>query len=246
VTPQPIFVDDRAGSCDLLEHEPVRSLGEKCRLDSGDVCITGNGPQGPLLVGVEVKSIWDLISSINTGRLQATQLPALLATYDVAWLLYFGSYRPGRDGRLEVRRGKMWREFRLGTRPVPYGYVESFLLDCSAIGVRVRYAYDAREACAWLGVLHRWWSKPWSQHKGMRTLDNSRELSLMPNMDGPTHLRAKVAAQLPGVGFERALAAAEHFSSVCEMVCADAAEWARVPGIGKVVAKAVVAAARNE
>lgn len=240
--PTPMFVDDRAGSCDLLNYEPVRSLGEKTRLDSGDVALVGNGPSGEVLVGVECKSIWDLISSINTGRLQATQLPALLATYEVAWLLYFGSYRPGRDGRLEVRRGGVWREFKLGSRSVPYGYVESFLLDCAALGVRVRYAYDIREACAWLGVLHRWWNKRWIDHKGMRTLDHSREMSLMPGMDAETHLRAKVAAQLPGVGFERALSAAQHFGSVREMINSNADGWASVPGVGKVIAKAVVIA----
>lgn len=242
---QPLMIDDRAGSCELVRYEPVRSLGELCRLDSGDVALAGNGPDGATLIGVEVKSIWDLVSSMNTGRLQATQLPALVETYEVPWLLYYGSYRAGRDNRLEIRSGKGWREFRLGTRPVPYGYLESFLFDCSSLGVRIKHAYDIEEACAWLGVLHRWWSKPWTAHKGMRTLDHSHDLGLMPEMDGPTRLRAKVAAQLPGVGFERALAAANHFESVCSMVCADADEWAKVSGIGKVIAKAVVEAMRG-
>ena len=73
-----MLIDDRAGSRDLIKYEPVRSTGELCRLDSADVCLTGNGPNDAVLIGVEVKSIWDLISSINTGRLQATQIPAML------------------------------------------------------------------------------------------------------------------------------------------------------------------------
>lgn len=239
-----MLVDDRAGSRELVKYEPLSSSSQLCRLDAGDVALAGNGPSGDLMVGVEVKSIWDLISSINTGRLQATQLPALLSTYEVAWVLFYGSYRPGAGGRLEIAKGAGWREFKLGERPVPYGYLESFLFDCAALGVKVKHVANVRDACTWLGVLHRWWSKPWDHHKGMHTLDRSRDISLMPGMDGPTHLRVKVAAQLPGVGFERALSAANHFGSVVDMVCADEAEWESVPGIGKVVAKAVCAAVR--
>jgi ERCC4-type nuclease len=208
------------------------------------VAICGNGPHGPVLVGVEVKSVYDLVSSINTGRLQATQIPAMLATYDINWLLYFGSYRPGKDGRLEIRAGDKWKALKLGDRPVPYGYMEALLLDLAALGVHVHRVHDIREAAQWLGVLYRWWSKAWSKHHGMRTLDNSRDLSLMPGMDADTLQRAKVAAQLPAVGFERALAAAQHFSSVSAMINASPDEWAQVPGIGKVVARAVVEAIR--
>lgn len=239
----PLFVDDRAGSKDLMKYEPVRTIGELCRLDSGDAMICGSGPgDASVLIGVEVKSIFDLISSMNTGRLQDTQLPALLSTYDIAWVLIYGNYRPGARGQLEIRGGGTWRPFKLGAREVPYGYVEGFLLDLAATGVHVRHSYNASEAAQWLGVLHRWWSKPWSMHKGLRALDRSREVSLMPGMDAGTHQRARIAAQLPGVGFERAVAAAAHFASVSDMVNADAAEWARVSGVGKVIAKAVVAA----
>jgi ERCC4-type nuclease len=125
---------------------------------------------------------------------------------------------------------------------VPYGYIESFLFDVAALGVHVKHAYDIREACVWLGVLHRWWSKRWSDHKGMRTLDSSHEPSLMPNMDEGMKQRVKIAAQLPAVGFERAVAVAQHFASVSDMINAGFEEWVEVPGIGKVIAKAVVAA----
>lgn len=243
-----LLVDDRAGSRDLMRYSTVSAIAELTRLESGDACLVGNGPKdAPVLVGVEVKSIWDLISSMNTGRLQGTQIPALLSTYDVCWLLYYGSFRPAADGTtLEVRRQSRWRTFRLGTREVPYGYVEAFLLDLAATGIRVHRVYDLREAAAWLAVLYRWWSKPWSKHHGLRSLDNSRDLSLMPGMDDSTRLRASVAAQLPGVGFERALSAANYFPTVKSMMDADAAEWSCVPGIGKVIGKAVESAIRGK
>lgn len=240
-----LWIDDRAGSIDLMCHEPLLSTAEICRLDSGDAMILGNGPEGPLLVGVEVKSIYDLISSMQTGRLQATQLPALIATYDVRWLLVYGSYGPGPGGMLNIYGKSTTKRFHLGRRPVPFGYVEAFLCDVSAVGVRVKNVTSAYAAAQWLGVLHRWWSKPWSKHKGLRAFDRSGAISLIPGMDSQVHFRACVASQLPGVGYERAVAAALHFPSIEAMVAATVADWQSVPGIGKVVANAIYQAVRE-
>jgi hypothetical protein len=163
----------------------------------------------------------------------------MLEAYDVSWLLIHGTYRPGLDGRLQMLRGKGWKSISLGKRAVPYGYLEGLLFDLAALGVRVKQVRDLAEAAFWLGVLHRWWSKPWHKHKGLRTFDQSRNISLMPGVDPETLLRARVAAQLPGVGFERALSVARHFPSIVDMINADASEWEQVPGIGKVIARAV-------
>lgn len=246
--PAPFFIDPRAGSKELMKHEPVKSSAEFCFLDFGDAMIVGNGPNGATLVGVEVKSIWDLISSIDTGRLQATQLPGLLRTYEHSALLYYGQTRMGRSGELEMWRAhgrqRGWHVFKLGTRAVPYGYLEAFLWEVALLGVHVQRVDDERTAAAWLGVLHRWWSKDWTAHKGLRTLDRSRDVSLMPNMDAATHQRVKIAAQLPGVGYDRAVNAANHFGSVREMINADADAWTSVRGVGRVIAKAVVEAVK--
>lgn len=227
-----------------MKIEPVQSIGELSRLDSGDACLVGNGPDGPMLVGIEVKSITDLVSSISTGRLQGTQVPLMLKSYDVCWLLYYGKYRAGPGGGLDIRYGKTWRRHKIGNREVPYGYVEAMLLDLAAVGFKIKHVHDIHEAAAWIGVLFRWWTKPWAKHHGMHVFDNSREVSLMPGMDDSTHLRARIAAQLPGVGFERAVSAAQHFKSVSGMVNAEVGEWTTVPGIGKVIAKAIVEAVR--
>lgn len=203
---------------------------------------TGNGPGDEVkLIGVEVKSVTDLISSMQTGRLQGTQLPGMLATYDVNWLLYYGKVRPGRAGELEIqKRGKMWQQMKLGGRAVPYGYLQSFLHDLTVSGMDVAHVYDEDEAAAWLYCLHRWYSKPWREHKGLHAFDRSRELSLMPGVDAATLMRAKVAAALPGLGFQRAVAAARYFGTIAKMIAATEEDWLKVEGIGKVVAGAVV------
>ncbi len=235
------MIDDRAGSERLIRYPCLSAVAQLTRLDAGDVAIVGNGPDDePVMVGVEVKSILDLIASMNTGRLQATQLPAMLEHYQVRWLAYYGQYRPGRNGQLEVRRGQAWRKWSIGNRPTPYGYIESMLFDVVAIGVNVRHCYDEAETAAWIACLHRWFSKPWSKHRGLHVFDRSRRLMEMPGLDGDVHLRASIAKELPGLGYQRAVAAARHFTSVNAMLTADVREWCEVDGVGKVLAKAIV------
>lgn len=248
VEPAPFFIDPRDGSKELMRWEPVKSSAELCQMDFGDALICGKGANSTIMVGIEVKSIWDLISSIDTGRLQATQLPGLIRSYDITALLYYGQTRLGRNGELELWRphGKQrgWNVFKLGTRPVPYGYLEAFLWEVAVLGIHVQHVEDERTAAAWLGVVHRWWSREWSDHKAMRTLDRSRDISLMPHMNPATLQRVKVAAQLPAIGFDRATNAAEYFPSVRAMINADADEWVKVKGVGKTIAKAIIDAVR--
>lgn len=234
-----ILIDDRAGSKDLVSHSPLDELGTLCRLDSADVAFPGNGPGGAITVGVEVKSIFDLISSADTGRLQATQLPAMQRDYDAIYLLYYGLYRPHPNNHsLQLYRRGKWVNHSLGKRAVPYGYVESFLLTLESTGLHTKRTGSIEEAAQWLGCLYRWWSKPWSKHRGLHTFDNSRNLA-MPEVSPELRIRARVAAQLPGVGYEKAMAAARHFATVSEMVNASADDWQEVPGIGKVLAKSI-------
>lgn len=241
-----IYIDEREGSKRLINHEPLRGA-TLCRLDSADVAFPGNGPGGETyMVGIEVKSIYDLISSMNTGRLQATQVPAMLEQYQVRWLLYYGIYQPGSKGQLMLRQGKSWKSYKIGSRIVPYGYIESFLFDLTEIGINVRHVGSESEAAHWIACLYRWWSKPWDAHKGMRVFDRSGGPTLMPNVPREVMMRAQVARGLPGLGFERALAAAEYFGSIEEMINATAKQWEEVPGIGRVIAKAVYGAIRGE
>lgn len=247
-----MLIDDRAGSRDLIGYSPLTSTSELTRLDSGDALITGNGPNDSvLLIGVELKTISDLLSSTATGRLQATQLPAMLKHYDISYLLYYGHYRSGRKGELQTyrytkrRKRYEWRSIPISrSRLIPYSYLDSFLLTLSAVGVRLKHVESITHAALWLGILEKWWSKPWDKHRALHTFDNSSTISLLPGLDPDVLQRARVAQQLPGVGFERAVAAARHFSSIRDMMNATAEQWEEIEGIGKVVAKAVERAIR--
>lgn len=102
---RPILVDHQGGSGFLTDLPPLTSLSRLARLHSADCCFIGRHPatgRRTVLVGIEVKSIGDLLSSCQTGRLQDTQLAKMLSEYEVRWLVYYGQYRVTRDGYLQV------------------------------------------------------------------------------------------------------------------------------------------------
>lgn len=267
-----ILIDSSTGSKDLVRYPPLNDPSIACLTSlavssdsksSVDVCFTGNGPDGPLTIGIEFKSLSDLLSSIYSGRFQATQSQSMTSEYQICWLLYYGGYRCDPDGYLETpyvnRYGKeCWSQYTfVGNKPMPYGYLESSLLTYSAVGIQSKHVYcgtgkveieSAIQQCAnWISCLYRWWQKPWDKHKSLRTFDKSSDKSLaMPHLDPVSRDILSHAKELPGMGFERGLAAAKHFSSVWEMFNADVSEWVKIDGIGKVIARSAVETIRRQ
>lgn len=238
-----VLIDDRAGSKDLILKPCLKGIAELARLNFGDVLIAGNGPKGSVAVGIEVKSIWDLVSSAANGRLMDTQITGMLGDYSHCWLLVYGSWRAGRkDGLLHIQRGKdRWEMFKLGKACLPYSFVEHLFTEITMMGVHVATVPSEYDAAEWVAAMASWWNKRWTDHKASRTFDHSSaEARLRPVMLDPrVRSRAEIASKLPGVGFERAIAAAKHFKSVREMMNAPSSEWLKVPGIGKGIAKSV-------
>jgi len=244
-----VLIDDRDGSRDLLACPSLQGRGVLGRLDFGDAMLTGHGPDGSTIsVGVEVKSVSDLLSSISTGRLGGHQIPGMLRTFDYSWLLVYGVVRPGHDGSLEVRgKGKSWRKFHIGKRAVPWSYLEGFLLTATMTsGLKFKHVYDYNEAARWIAVLDHWLEKPWENHKGLSVFDTSGTTAVLPESDPVEAQIAKTAASLPNIGWDRAWKAARHFDSVIDMVTAPESGWKEIAGIGPVIAKTVTTAIKRK
>lgn len=103
-----LFVDDRAGSNDLVE--PLRKLGvevEATRLDFGDVCWEGRGEGGaPVLVGIEFKQLRELVQALRTERLQGYQLQGMRETFRYSYLFVEGEVAYDRKGLLLIKQGR--------------------------------------------------------------------------------------------------------------------------------------------
>jgi ERCC4-type nuclease len=235
-----IYVDDRVGSRELTV--PLLRAGyptELQRLAFADVAFAGRGPDGDCLIGVERKTVPDLVASILSGRLTIHQLPGLAESYAYAWLLVEGPLDERADGTL--RYGG--REARAsGAQCVKASAIRHFLhtveLQTSIRVLRTASTLDTVQA---IGHLYTWWRrKAWDEHAGHLPIATVKHL-LNPWGDKQS-LTARMAQQIRGLGYKRADVVASTFGSPLAMTTADEDDWRRIDGIGPTLARRIVAA----
>lgn len=234
-----ISVDDRIGSKDLLRLLP-KGTAQLTRLKFGDLCWIGNGPAGPIPVGVERKRLTDLVNSMYTDRLASHQLPGMLRHYRRIYLVIEGIFQVQEDGLVYVWGGrKSWKPLMTGTRgKVMASQVWGFLQTLAEMsGVQIVRTQNARETAAWAYCTARWWEKEYAKHESHMGIKHDVQFTLRKQVP----LRMRIAAELPGIGVKRCRKVADHFGSVREMVLATKADWAAIDGIGDGIADKVIA-----
>lgn len=254
-----LFLDPRQGSGDLYPLLP-REHTELSRLDDaegrgiGDAMSSGYGPAGPIMWGIEIKRLSDALQCLQDGRLAASQLPRMHAHFDYVFLLIEEDITINTSNgylRKRVRKqqkGGKWSEFQTdvvyGARQhVMYADFCEWLVSLSiGGGARLLRSGSREETAAIVTAIWKWFAKPWSEHKSLKVFDDSHP----PRFIIPSKA-AKVARDLAdGVGWEKAMSAAEHFGSVRNLVNATTDEWMAVDGIGAELAARVVAGVAEE
>lgn len=241
-----ILVDNRAGSKELYPLLP-KAKTTLTRLDFGDIALDGNGPTGPVLIGIEHKTVGDVLSCIMDGRFAAHQLPGLLESYDYSYLMIEGRTRRAKDGLL------WWFHESKRKWILPYGgsqrkpiSIEAWVCWLNTMhiqgGISLLYTENKKQSAHYIKSLSRWWSKPWSKHSSLKVFNESARV-VCPLTKVST--RRLMIAQLPGVGWEKSAAIAKHFPSVLAMALASPEEWQSLPGIGKVLAAKITGELTN-
>ncbi|KKN04284.1 hypothetical protein LCGC14_1098870 [marine sediment metagenome] len=233
-------LDSRIGSKHLVTSLKALGLPVSLELlDFGDAAFLGNGPTGPVMVGIELKNLNDLLSSARSGRLVGRQLPGMLDDYELCWLFVEGEYRPNPEtGRLQVKRRK-WVDLHEGHRGWMYREVDSFLTTLEVIlGVRIQQTTSSGHTAMCMANLYRWWQKDWADHHAHEAYDESRRPGQLVSMTAPT-LCHEVAIKLPGVGYRKAQRVAKTFGTTRKMVNAARKDWLAIEGIGRVIAERI-------
>lgn len=233
-----VLIDSRTGSKELLPLFPKGSA-KLATLAFGDFSFIGNGPGGmPYNIGIERKQVREIAGTMMDGRLVGHQLPGLLASYQVVYLVVEGRWRGGPSGLLEQKRGREWRMVEVGTRHFMATDLIKFLNTLVIMaGVKVIKTEDQAGTVREVMGLESWWRKKWEDH--------SSHFALPPQEVVPfskASLQQSIAACLPGVGWKRSLAADLHFQSIEEMMGASVGEWMEVEGVGKDTASKIVSA----
>jgi ERCC4-type nuclease len=228
-----ILIDDRQGSKELLPYfRPYAVIVGLCHLDFADIAFSGNGKDQTLSIGIERKTINDLVQSMESGRLSDPQLRGLLKNYDLIYLVVEGIWRPGPGGELEISRMHQWS----GTRRLTlYEAVDSYLTSIENCGVRVRRTSNERETAKVIVDLYHYWMKPWEDHGTHRDIyapvhAESNTVKLVH--PDPPNLAVKWACQIDGID-QRAWQVGRYFESANQLANASIGEWMEALGIRK-------------
>lgn len=226
-----IEIDDRIGSANLLPlFAPLGAPTTITRLSSADFAFWGNGPdEAPLRIGIERKTVPDLLDSLRSERFVGGQLPDLLDSYQRIYLFVEGPMRRSwrEEGMLEYRveSGQAgsggggfcdWTTgFGAGTN---WYYVFNRFAAFEELGLRLRRPMNMADTAAQVVSLYQWWSKPYASHQSHNAI---KHVEVNIRKAGPV---AKVGRAL-GLGHEAARRAEKHWPTVRAMAMASAEEW---------------------
>lgn len=196
-----LFVDPRQGSCELVK--PLRAAGlnidDTVQLDC-DIHFTGRGERGaPVSIGIEHKKVSDLISSLNSARLQGLQLPRMLDTYDRNWLIVEGDWQHDEHGRVTMFKSKGRRRPVHGAPPAVELEKRLLTLEIRG-GFRIRHCATRRDTVRFVVALYRTWTdKDLDEHKSHLAMhegpDFDRKLRI------PMSDFRQAIARLDGIGY---------------------------------------------
>ncbi len=194
---------------------------------------------GQIMVCGDRKKLPDLVNCVNDGR----HIKQVQTAYEQGFLFQFvvveAIYRCDPVTKLlQHRRGKGWRDYQ---PVIEYSRVAMYLHELSVYGgVRVISTSSPEQTAAEVVALYRTFQGGPDSHSSLKKVYS--EPPPTAYLGKRPSLMIRIAKELPGVGWTRAHAAADHFPSVPAMVCASTEEWVKVDGIGKEIAAKVTTA----
>lgn len=220
-------------------HEPeiiprkLESPHEIRSLLFGDYQFLGGVPGGYGMIGVERKTISDLISSIKDGRLAGRQIPGLAQTCQVYFLLVEGIWKENHRGYVSMLQGKNWIDFQMKANSL-----RGFLISASCLmGARIIRTQSRLDTSKTLDSLFNWFQKDWEDHRSAQVLAATPE-GPAADLGVGLSLVGRMVSQIPGIGYEKALKVSQEFKTPKEMMDAKVTDWQGVPGIGRKLAAA--------
>jgi len=222
MTGRVLYVDNREGSKELL---PLIRHAKSTLMAAGDAAFTGNGPEGPLEIGIEIKTLSDLAGSMRSGRLNE-QLKKMMRSFNVCYLVIYGDYRVTGNGS-----GVFDERYQRTLEPSWTELWGRMLTIENHMNISVLWAPNIAAVAPMIWTTFTWWQREWGDHESYREVTIPTGFGIM----GQTPA-CQVAACLPGIGKKKATMVGVHFGTVIDMVLADVKEWTAIDGIGKVTA----------
>lgn len=242
-----LYIDGREGSKQFAtkfnQEEVVVT-----HLDYADIMFTGNGPDGDWVIGIEYKKLDDVVQCIKSGRFTGTQLPGMMRTYDICFLLVEGIPKADDQGQLISYKGRNVT-YRMG---LPYQAYDNFLSSVSLFSSLagkpciVKTVANERESVRVITDLYKLFEKKWDEHVSMSKPDQTKmqrvtyDLSVVQiqpvDPEYPQYVLRKALFQIDRVGWDVAGTLSEKFGTIEKALAVSQKEWQAIDGVGTVMA----------
>jgi ERCC4-type nuclease len=205
---------------------------ETTTLEFSDVCFNGRGDNDvPVFIGIELKKLPDLVSSLRTGRISGHQGPGLTgenSPFQRAWLLVEGEYRTSSRGLLTVPR------FNVRMRKTEWAPLHGSMTTAEMEkrvhslelcgGLHTRFTNTRNDTLHFIANLYRWWTDT--------TMDR-HDSHLAPHTPQGfitlSDFRQTVMVKFPHIGRAASKAVEDYFGASLQDACnASAADWAEI------------------
>lgn len=177
----------------------------------------------PVNIGIEHKTVGDLVSSVSTGRLQGHQLPGMRADdggrprYDFSWLVIEGALIYDRNGVLQ-RKGSKGQHRPLGMTVTELHKRLLTMHVCG--GLNPIWLPDRSATVQWISAFYHFWTdQDLDKHKSHLAIYQAPALV-------PLSTFRRTISTLPGVGHRVSRTAEKQFKTIRRAVNASVTEWA--------------------
>ena len=224
-------------------------------LDSADACFSGYLDGETINVGIEIKTISEMVQIFKDHRVLSGQVPRMVEQYDVRYFVVEGHWEALPNGHLKTYKylsrsrirtvnGRKRKNTYL-TRDTRMLY-SSFLGVLTAVemaGVYVRKTTCIEETAAMIRFLYHYFQE--RNHSLIKKVEG-RGLKVAKIKYGDLSFPQYVAMGIPGVNDKIGFEAAKYFGNVPSMAMADFEDWKKVPYVGDVIADQAVTCFEEE
>lgn len=207
-------------------------------LEYGDFAFEGNGPVGSWMVGVERKTLHDMLNCIDDSRYNIQRV-GMRQMYGCSILAVEGHWRPHDPSGVLMEGfngGVSWGYCRYRSQRTMYAKLQRYLFSVQLSGVLYVPSRDKWQTAYNVCELFHYFQKRWQDHTSLTELQKIA----IPQMTYQPSLVRKWANDIEGVGTKLSELAARHFRIPLKLANADESDWLRIPGIGIKTAQDII------
>jgi ERCC4-type nuclease len=235
-----ILVDHRVGSKELIPKLKALNLPtEETELPYGDVAFEGKGPQGSVSIGIERKTLHDMLGCIEDARFSGHQFVGMRNLYTLSVLQLEGHWKPHDGSGLLMEGfngGHSWGYCKFRSQRAMYSKLYRYLISTAMAGVIITQSRDLTHSAFNIGEWYHYFQKRWDDHTSFREIQKIA----IPTLGGKPTLVRKWANDLDGIGTKLSGDAERLFKTPLALANADESEWLRIPGVGIKTAQSIV------